>query len=145
MFEWSIGVFCGIGVDGKKVFLTGLMLPRAAGDANENDRALTGDMRAGPITDEGVVGPTLGADVSVKVRCHGLRESKWWDTVKENLEEEHEPILAVGGTREGSNRRDEARGYAVKSLNSNDSSKSSDDITMVIGDSSTNGLTPFHR
>jgi hypothetical protein len=39
-----------------------------------------------------------------------LSESKWWDTVKENLEEEHEPILAVDLTDEGSNRREEARG-----------------------------------
>lgn len=59
--------------------------------------------------------------------------------MKENLEEEHEPILAV----DGSNRRDEARGYDLKSLNSNESSKSSDDTTIVIDESSTNGFTPL--
>lgn len=62
--------------------------------------------------------------------------------MKENLEDEHEPILAVD---DGSNRRDEARGYDLKSLNSSDSSKSSDDTTTAIDDSSTNGLTPFQR
>ena len=55
-----------------------------------------------------MLGPTLDADVSVKVRYHGLRESKWWDTVKENLEEEQEPILAVDLIEDGSNRRDVA-------------------------------------
>lgn len=52
---------------------------------------------------DGVVGPTLNADVSVKVRYHGLRESRWGETVKAKREEEQEPILAV----DGSNRRDE--------------------------------------
>lgn len=107
---------CGNGVDGNKLFLIGLklplMLPRgvlADGDANERDRALSGEMRAGPIG-EGLVGPTFAADVSVKVRYHGLSESKWWDTVKANLEEEQEPIFAVDLIDEGSNRRDEALG-----------------------------------
>lgn len=121
-------------------------LPRgilAAGDANEKDLALTGEMRAGPNTG-GLVGPTLDADVSVKLRYHGFTESKWCATVKENREEEHDPILAVDdGIEEGSNRREEARGYDVKSLNSSDSSKSSDDTIIVRGDSSTNGLTPY--
>ena len=87
------------------------MLPRgvlAIGDAKEKDLALRGEIRAGPRV-ERFAGPTFDADVSVKVRCQGLRESKWWDTVKENLEEEHEPILAVVLT-EGSNRREEALG-----------------------------------
>lgn len=90
------------------------MYPRGvlvAGDAKERDRALRGDIRAGPTRErEGLVGPTFEADVSVKLRYHGLSESKWCATVKENLEEEHEPILAVDGIDEGSNRRDEARG-----------------------------------
>lgn len=119
------------------------MLPRGilvAGDANENDLALTGEIRAGPS----VAGPTLEEEASVRVRCHGLRESRWWETVKENREE-HEPILAVDGREEGSNRRDDARGYDVKSLNSIESSKSSDDTTVVIADSSTNGLTPYNH
>jgi hypothetical protein len=88
------------------------MLPRgvlATGDAKEKDLALRGEMRAGP-REERFVGPTFDADVSVKVRCQGLRESKWWDTVKENLDEEHDPILAVELIEEGSNRREEARG-----------------------------------
>lgn len=110
---------CGNGVDGKKLFLMGpksllppLMLPRgalAAGDAKERDRALTGEMRAGP-SGEGLVGPTSVADVSVKERYHGFSESKWWDTVKANLEEEQEPTFAVDLIDEGSNRRDEALG-----------------------------------
>lgn len=109
---------CGNGVDGNKLFLVSLgllpplMLPRgtlAAGDANESDRAFRGDVSAGPIG-YGLVGPTLDDDVSVKVRYHGLSESKWWDTVKENREEEQEPILAVDFTDRVSNRRDEARG-----------------------------------
>lgn len=66
-------------------------------------------MRAGPRGD-GDVGPTLEADVSVKVRYQGLSESKWWETVKENLEEEQEPILAVDLVDEESKRRDAARG-----------------------------------
>lgn len=113
-------VRCGNGVDGNRLFLVGLkllpplMLPRgvlAAGDANERERALSGEMRAGPTAiGEGLVGPTFDADVSVKVRYHGLSESKWWETVKENLEEEQEPILAVDLMDEESNRREEARG-----------------------------------
>lgn len=90
------------------------MLPRgvlAAGDAKEKERALRGDIRAGPSRDgEGVVGPTLDADVSVIVRYHGFSESKWWETVKANREDEQEPILPVDGIEDGSNRRDEARG-----------------------------------
>lgn len=58
--------------------------------------------------------------------------------MKEKREDEQEPILAV----EGSNRRDEARGYDEKSLKSIDSSKSSDDTIIVAVDSSTNGRTP---
>lgn len=79
---------------------------RATGDAKEKERALSGEMSAG----EGVVGPTLDAEVSERLRYHGLRESSWWETVKAKREEEHEPILAVDFTVEGSNRRDEARG-----------------------------------
>ena len=63
--------------------------------------------------------------------------------MKENLEEEHEPILAVDLIDEGSNRKDEALGYDAKSLNSSDSSKSSDDNTIVAVDSSTNGRIPY--
>lgn len=59
--------------------------------------------------------------------------------MKEKREDEQEPILAV---EEGSNRRDEARGYDEKSLKSIDSSKSSDDTIIVAVDSSTNGRTP---
>ena len=68
---------CGRGVDGNKLFLM-LMLPRgvlAAGDANEKDLALSGEIRDGP-KGEGLVGPTLDDDVSVRLRCQGLRESK---------------------------------------------------------------------
>lgn len=83
----------------------------AAGDANEKDRAFKGEMRAGPTRVEDVpVGPTFDADVSVNVRYQGLSESRWWETVNENLDEEHAPILAVDGTEEELNRRDEARG-----------------------------------
>lgn len=79
----------------------------AAGEAKENDLAFRGEMRAGP-RGEGVVGPTLEDDVSVRLRYQGLRESIWWwETVKEKREEEHAPILAVD---DGSNRRDAARG-----------------------------------
>ena len=62
--------------------------------------------------------------------------------MKENRDEEHDPIFAVDFTLAPSNRRDEARGYAAKSLKSNDSSKSNDDTTVVHDDNSTNGLTP---
>lgn len=83
----------------------------AAGDAKEKERALRGEMRAGPRR-EGpglVVGPTLEKDdVSLRERYQGLRESRW-ETVKENREEEQEPILEEG-TEEGSKRREEARG-----------------------------------
>ena len=89
-------------------------MPRGAlstGDAKERDRALSGEIRAGPRREgEGLVGPTLDDDVSVNVRCQGLTESKLWETVNEKREEVHEPILAVGGREDGSNRRDEARG-----------------------------------
>lgn len=135
---------CGRGVDGNKLFLM-LMLPRGvleAGDANERDLALYGEMRAGPRGD-GLVGPTLEDDVSPKERYQGLRESKWCCTVKENLEEEHEPILAVDLIDEESKRSDEALGYDAKSLNSRDSSKSNDDTTIIAVDSSTNGRTPY--
>jgi hypothetical protein len=109
---------CGNGVEGKSDFLVGLvllpplMLPRgvlAAGDANEKDRALSGEMRAGP-SGEGLVGPTLEADVSARLRYQGLSESKWCETVKEKREDEHEPILAVEFKEEGSNRSEDARG-----------------------------------
>lgn len=126
-------------MDGKKLFRTTAgMVPRgvlAAGDANENDLAL------GPIR-EAFVGPTLEADVSVRLRYHGLTESKWWATVKEKREEEHAPILAVDGIEEESNRREEARGWNVKSLHSKDSSKSSDETIVVSCDNSTNAFTP---
>lgn len=62
--------------------------------------------------------------------------------MKANLEEEQEPILAVDLIDEVSNRRDEALGYEAKSSNSSDSSKSSDDTTIVAVDNSTNGRTP---
>lgn len=139
-------VFCGNGVDGKKPFLIVRRFPcddLAEGDAKEWDLALRGEM-AGPnrASDE-VLEPTLDPDVSVNERCQGLSESLWCETVKENLEEEHEPILADPGTFDGSNRRDAALGYDVKSSNSKDSSKSSDEITVVNGESSTNGFTPY--
>lgn len=93
-------------------------LPRgvlAAGDAKEKDRALRGEMSAGPSRDGLglvlIVGPTLDDDddeeeddeVSAKERYQGLRESRW-ETVKEKREEEQEPIF------ERSKRREEARG-----------------------------------
>lgn len=81
----------------------------AAGDANEKDRALSGEISAGPKED-GVVGPTFEADVSVKLRYQGFSESKWCETVNEKREDEHEPILAVDFKDEGSNRREDARG-----------------------------------
>ena len=68
-------------MDGKKPFLVSLALLMssrgvlAIGDAKEMDRALSGEMRAGP-RGERLVGPTLDADVSVKLRYHGFRESK---------------------------------------------------------------------
>lgn len=66
-------------MDGKKLFLTTFfMLPRgvlAVGDANENDLAVAADVSAGPTDDE-LVGPTLDADVSPKLRYQGLTESK---------------------------------------------------------------------
>lgn len=65
--------------------------------------------------------------------------------MKANLEEEQEPILAVDLIDEVSNRRDEALGYEAKSSNSSDSSKSSDDTTIVAVDNSTNGRTPFQK
>lgn len=121
------------------------MLPRgvlATGEAKEKDLALRGEMVGPDKLDEGFVGPTFDADVSVNERYQGFNESKWCDTVNENLEEEHEPSLAADDTDEGSKRRDAARGYDVKSLNSSDSSKSSDDTTVVNDESSTNGFTP---
>lgn len=102
---------CGNGVDGNKLFLP-LIPVRAvltAGDANESERAPSGETRAGSIGHR-LVGPTLDDEVSVKERYHGLRESKWWDTVKENREEEQEPILPVDFIDDVSNRRDDARG-----------------------------------
>ena len=64
---------------GKKLFLTTLlMLPRGAlavGEANENDLALADDVSDGPTSD-GLLGPTLDADVSPKLRYQGLTESK---------------------------------------------------------------------
>lgn len=129
-------------MDGKKLFRTTvLMLSRgvlAAGDANENDLAL------GP-TSEAFAGPTLDADVSVKLRYQGFTESKWWATVNEKRDEEHAPTLADDGIEEGWYRREEARGLNVKSLHSKDSSKSSDETNVVSCDNSTNALTPFHR
>lgn len=74
-------VFCGIGVDGKNPFFTPPTLRGgvlAAGDANEKDLAFKGEMSAGPSRDDdGAVGPTLDADVSVNERYQGLTESKW--------------------------------------------------------------------
>lgn len=94
---------------------------------------------AGP-ENEGFVGPTFDADVSANERYQGLRESRWCETVNENLEEEHEPSLE---TDEGSKRRDAARGYEVKSLYSSDSSKSSEHTIVVNDESSTNGFIPW--
>lgn len=79
-------LFGGSGVDGNRLFLVSLELkllpslnmPRgilAAGDANDRERALSGEMSAGP-SGEGLVGPTLEADVSVRLRYQGLSESK---------------------------------------------------------------------
>ena len=142
----SFWVFWGNGVDGKYPFLGPLMVPHGAlatGDAKERERALRGEIRAEPRREgDMLVGPTLDADVSVNVRCHGLSEPKWWETVNEKREEEQEPILAVDGTVDGSNRRDEARGLYEKSLNSIDSSKSSDDTIVVTWESSTKGRAP---
>ncbi|GKV19592.1 hypothetical protein SLEP1_g29829 [Rubroshorea leprosula] len=72
---------CGRGVDGNKLFLalSGVLL--ATGEAKEKERALSGEIKAGPSGD-GLVGPTLDADVFVKLRYHGFSESKWWDTQK---------------------------------------------------------------
>jgi hypothetical protein len=106
---------CGRGVDGKRPFLlaggpSGL---RAIGDANESERALSGEIiDAG----EGLVGPTFDEDVSPRLRYHGLRESSWVDTVKEKRDDEQEPILVVDLMVDGSNRREDARGYVEKSL-----------------------------
>lgn len=64
--------------------------------------------------------------------------------MNENREDEHGPILAVDdATDAGLNLRDAALGYVEKSLNSNASSKSIDDTTMVNGASSTNAFTPY--
>lgn len=118
----------------------------AAGDAKESDLALSGEIRAGPsIEGEGLVGPTFEPDVSANERYQGFKESKWWETVNENREDEHDPIFAVDGIEEGSNRSDEARGYDEKSLNSRDSSKSSEETTIVAGDNSRNGRTPCNH
>lgn len=78
---------------------------------------------AGPMEEEFVdVGPTLDDDVSVSDRYQGFRESKWWETVKENLDEEQGPSFAVSPD-EGWKRIDAARGYdVVRPLNSSDSS-----------------------
>ena len=104
----TIWVFSGSGVDGKKPLPRGAL---ATGDAKERDRALRGEIRADPrVEGEGLVVPTLDDDVSVNVRFQGLTESTLWDTVNENRDEAHEPILAVGGREDGPNRRDEARG-----------------------------------
>lgn len=78
----------GSGVEGKRLFLLGRaepppyseMLPSgvlAPGEAKERDRAFSGEMRAGPSGDGPLVGPTLEADVSVRLRYQGLSESKW--------------------------------------------------------------------
>lgn len=98
-------------------------------------------MSAGPRGD-GLVGPTLEADVSAKLRYHGLSESKWWETVNEKREDAQDPAFTVDLNDAESNRRDEARGYIEKSLKSNDSSKSKDETTIVAVDNSTNGRTP---
>lgn len=89
--------------------------------------------------------PTLADEVSVNDKYHGFTESKWCETVNENLDDEHDPILPFEDIEEGLNLRDAALGYAVKSLNSNDSSKSSDDTTIVNGARSTNVFTPYKK
>ena len=70
---------------------------------------MRGEIRAGP-RGERLVGPPIDDEVPVKVKCQGLSDSRWWDTVKENLDEEHDPVLAADLIEEGSNRREEARG-----------------------------------
>lgn len=139
-------VFCGIGVVGKKFFLTTSMFPRgplATGEANEYDLPLKGEI-AGPENEDKLlfVGPTFDDDVSASDKYHGFRESRWCETVNENLEEEHEPSFAEDEIDEGSNRRDAARGYEDMSLYSSDSSKSSEDTIVVNDESSTNGFIP---
>lgn len=85
------------------------------GDAKEKERGL------GPSIDDDdddiielgtVVGPSFddeedGGASEVRLRYHGLRESKWWDTVKEKRDEAHAPILVA---EDGSNRKEAARG-----------------------------------
>ena len=65
---------CGSGVEGKRPFLVagGPRGVLATGDANESDRAFSGEMSAG----EGLVGPTFDADVSARLRYHGFNESR---------------------------------------------------------------------
>jgi hypothetical protein len=62
-------------VEGKRPFLEagGPRGVLATGEAKERDRALRGEISAG----EGLVGPTLDADVSVRLKYHGLSESRW--------------------------------------------------------------------
>ncbi|MCI92445.1 hypothetical protein A2U01_0113741, partial [Trifolium medium] len=55
-------------------------------------------------------------DVSPRLRYHGLRESSWVETVKEKRDDEQEPILVDDLMVDGSNRREDARGYVEKSL-----------------------------
>ena len=83
------------------------------GDANEKERGL-GPRMEDDVEFVFVVGPTLEeVESAVRLRYHGLSESKWCETVKENREDAHEPIFPVEeetGIEDGLNRREEARG-----------------------------------
>lgn len=100
-------------MDGNKLFLM-LMLPRGVleiGDANERELAFNVEMRVDPPNIEGfVVFPTLDSDVSARLRYHGLRESKWRETVKEKRDDAHDPTFAVDCIEDGLNLREEDRG-----------------------------------
>lgn len=82
------------------------------GDANDMDRRLRGEMDGPPKADEWIVGPTFDVDVSVNDKYQGLRESLWCDTLKANLEDEHEPLILLVDdvTDEGVNLNDAALG-----------------------------------
>ena len=112
---------------------------RAAGEAKEKDRALSGEA---PTREGLAVGITArGVALVVVDRYHGVRESRW-ETVNEKREDVEPPSLAVVATT-GSNRSDAALvRHDAKAASSIESSKSSDDTTAVTTDSSTKGRTP---